>query len=219
MRPSCPNKQTFTPPTGGNRPSIGTQASRGRNPGDNKGKPYGKLNYTSVAEVIHREEAVLGTLNIMTYPGKVLFDTGATTSFISKEFIDAYGLKCKPLDRPITILSAGGMVLVTQQRLKQVLMICGYGYYADLFVIPMSDIAIILGMDWLVSHGAQIDCGTNTITLMTPVGEKNVYQGDLKRSLRGRTTVECSEREQNRGYTGGKIISGCISTRVTRNAT
>jgi hypothetical protein len=63
------------------------------------------LNCTSVAEIIHSEEVVLGMLNIMTYPGKVLFDIGETTSFISKEFIDAYGLKCKPLDRPITILS------------------------------------------------------------------------------------------------------------------
>jgi hypothetical protein len=98
MKPSCPNKQNFTPPMGGNQPSIETQASRGRNPGNNKGKPYGKLNCTSVAEVVHSEEAVLGTLNIMTYPGKVLFDIGATMSFISKEFMDAYGLKCKLLD-------------------------------------------------------------------------------------------------------------------------
>jgi hypothetical protein len=57
-------------------------------------------------------------------------------------------------------------------------MICGYEYYADLFVIPMSDIAIILGMDWLVIHGAQIDCGANTVTLKYLVGEKVVYQGD-----------------------------------------
>jgi hypothetical protein len=50
--------------------------SKGRNPGDNKGKSYEKLNCTCMAKVIHSEEAVLGTLNIMTYPGKVLFDTG-----------------------------------------------------------------------------------------------------------------------------------------------
>jgi hypothetical protein len=31
--------------------------------------------------------AVIGTLNILTHPGKVLFDTGATTSFISKDFV------------------------------------------------------------------------------------------------------------------------------------
>jgi hypothetical protein len=60
------------------------QASRERNPGYNKGKPYGKLNYTSVAEIIHLEEVVLGALNIMTYLGKVLFDTGETMAFIFK---------------------------------------------------------------------------------------------------------------------------------------
>jgi hypothetical protein len=76
MKPSCPNKQNFTPPMGGNQPSIGTPASKGRNHGDYKGKPYGKLNCTSVAEVIHSVEAIVRTLNIMTYPGKVMFDTG-----------------------------------------------------------------------------------------------------------------------------------------------
>jgi hypothetical protein len=116
MKPSCPNKQKFAPPTGGNRPSIGMPASKGRNPGYNKGKPYGKPNCTSVAEVIHSEEAVLGTLNIMTYPRKVLFDTGITTSFISKEFIDTYGLKCKPLDQPTTIMSARGTILCSSWK-------------------------------------------------------------------------------------------------------
>jgi hypothetical protein len=62
-------------------------------------------------------------------------------------------------------------------------MICGYEYYADLFIIPMSDIAIIMGMDWLVIHGAQIDCGTNTVTLKTPIEEKVVYQGDRNARL------------------------------------
>jgi hypothetical protein len=47
----------------------------------------------------------------------------------------------------------------------------------------MSDIAIILGMDWLVSHGAQIDCGKNTVTLKNPIREKVVYQGDRNACL------------------------------------
>jgi hypothetical protein len=62
-------------------------------------------------------------------------------------------------------------------------MICGYEYYADLFIIPMSNIAIILGMDLLVSHGAQIDCGANTATLKSPIREKVVYQGDQNARL------------------------------------
>jgi hypothetical protein len=62
-------------------------------------------------------------------------------------------------------------------------MICRYEYYADLFIIPMSDIAIIMGMDWLVSHGDQIDCGENTVTLKNPIREKVVYQGDRNARL------------------------------------
>ena len=96
MKPNCPNKQTFNPPSGSNKPAIGGKSSKGRNFGGNnvgqKGRPFGKLNYTNMEEVIHSDKAVIGTLNIMTYPGTILFDTGATTSFISKEFIDAYGL-------------------------------------------------------------------------------------------------------------------------------
>jgi hypothetical protein len=81
MKPSCLNKQTFTPQIGGNQPLIGMQASKGSNAGDNKGKLYGKLNCTNMAEVIHSEEAVLGMLNIMTYPGKVMFDRQRRLSF------------------------------------------------------------------------------------------------------------------------------------------
>jgi hypothetical protein len=47
----------------------------------------------------------------------------------------------------------------------------------------MSDIEIILGKDWLVSHGAQIDCGANTVTLKNPIGEKVLYQGDQNARL------------------------------------
>ena len=101
MKPNCTNKQTFNPPPAGNsRPGNRAIASKGRNFGGNnngrKGKQFGKLNCTTLAEVVN-SEALIGTLEIMTYSGKVLFDTGATTSFMSKEFIDANGLECKTL--------------------------------------------------------------------------------------------------------------------------
>jgi hypothetical protein len=50
---------------------------------------------------------VIGTLQILSHLGKVLFDTGATTSFISQEFVDLYGLTCNKLEYPITIYLRG----------------------------------------------------------------------------------------------------------------
>jgi hypothetical protein len=83
MRPDCPNK----PPGGwpflaGNR-SGGGGRDAGRNNNGKRGKPFGKLNCTTLEEVGHSDQAVIGTLSILSHPGKVLFDTGATTSFTS----------------------------------------------------------------------------------------------------------------------------------------
>jgi hypothetical protein len=117
MKPNWPNQSNNTPPAGGNRPPNAPIASQGRNFGRNdarrKGKPFGKLNCTNVEEVIHSDQALIYTLNISTYPGNILFDTGATTSFISREFVDAYKMKCNEVAYPITILSAGEIILVT----------------------------------------------------------------------------------------------------------
>jgi predicted aspartyl protease len=121
---------------------------------------------------------MIGTLHILSHPGKVLFDTGATTSFISQEFVDLYGIPCNKLEYPITILSAGGTILVTHLKQEQVIMIRDCVYLVDLFLIPMKDMAVILGMDWLEENGAQIDRKEKTVSLRSPGGGKIVYQGD-----------------------------------------
>jgi hypothetical protein len=124
------------------------------------------------------DQAVLGTLSILTHPGKVLFDIGATTLFLAQQFVDQYGIRCSKLESPITILSAGGTILITHVKQAHVLTICDCVYFADLFIIPMKDIAVILGMDWLTEHGAVIDCGEKTVALRNSAGGQIVYQGD-----------------------------------------
>jgi predicted aspartyl protease len=126
-------------------------------------------------EVNDSDKAVIGTLQILSHPGKVLFDTGATTSFISQEFVDLYGIICNKLEYPIIVLTAGGTILVTHLKQEQVIMIRDCIYLADLFLIPMKDMAVILGMDWLEENGAQIDCNEKTVSLRNPGGGRIVY--------------------------------------------
>jgi hypothetical protein len=136
------------------------------------------LNCTSLEEVVNSDQAVIGTLQILTHPGKVLFDTGATTSFISQQFIIKHGISCTKLDTPITILSAGGTIVVTHAKQKQVIMINKCAFDADLFILPMKDIDVILGMNWLEANGALIDCVNKTMSLKSPDGSRMIYQGD-----------------------------------------
>ena len=153
MKANCSSKSTFNKPQADKsmltcgKHSFHEGSFGGRN-ARKKGRPFGKLNCTNVAQVLNSEKVVIGTLNILTNPGKVLFDTGATTSFIAQEFVDEFRIRCSVLETPITILSAGGKILVTHIKEHQVIMIFRCEYVADLFVIPMKDITVSLGMDW-----------------------------------------------------------------------
>ncbi|KAK1621010.1 hypothetical protein QYE76_026527 [Lolium multiflorum] len=51
-------------------------------------------------------------------------------------------------------------------------------FNADLFVLPMKDIDVILGMNWLEENGALIDCANKTVSLKSPDGGRMIYQGN-----------------------------------------
>jgi hypothetical protein len=79
MIKDCPKRGR----TGGRGTGGGAHQGGGFGGGKSKGSTYGKLNCTNLEEVNQSDKTVIGTLQILSHPGKVLFDTGATTSFIS----------------------------------------------------------------------------------------------------------------------------------------
>src|SRR3954464_13179918 len=94
IKPDCPSK-----PPGGWTTKGGGQASGGNgylnrggnNVKNNNGKrnrPTGKLNCATLEEVDNSEHAVIGTLNILTNTGKVLFDT-VLHSFLKNSVISS----------------------------------------------------------------------------------------------------------------------------------
>jgi hypothetical protein len=66
IKMNCPNK----PP--GGWPAAGGRDFDGNNSGK-RGRPFGKLNCTTLEEVGHSDQAVIGTLSILSHLGKVLF--------------------------------------------------------------------------------------------------------------------------------------------------
>jgi hypothetical protein len=96
MRNQCPNKAAW------GRKATGGGPNRGGNSGGNgagkRSRPFGKLNCTNLKEVNDSDKAVIGTLQILSHPGKVLFDTGATT-FISQEVPTFWEIKLHQLGR------------------------------------------------------------------------------------------------------------------------
>jgi hypothetical protein len=51
-------------------------------------------------------------------------------------------------------------------------------YFADLYVLPLKNIEVVMGMDWMSDHGAHIDCEEKTVSIRKPRGGRITYQVD-----------------------------------------
>ena len=74
-------------------------------------KPYpfnkGHVNHVNVEEIYDDPDAVIGKLLINSVPTLVFFDSGASHSFISREFVDKHELPTVVLKSSIIISSPG----------------------------------------------------------------------------------------------------------------
>jgi hypothetical protein len=65
------------------------------------------------ASAAHRGDVVTGTVSINSFDAFILFDSGASFSFISKAFVDHMGISIQQIGQPITVNSTKGIFLVT----------------------------------------------------------------------------------------------------------
>ena len=99
-----------------------------------------------------------GVFSIQQQIVYVLFDTGSTLSFISKHIAPYCDLNIQPLIPPIKVETPIGSSEVNQVARNVEITMNGRAFPSNLILLPMKDIDIILGMDWLLHYHANIDC-------------------------------------------------------------
>ncbi|XP_074377831.1 uncharacterized protein LOC141719357 [Apium graveolens] len=103
---------------------------------------------------------------------------GASKSFISKECVSKMDLMLEDLAEPLTIEVANqDRVSVSQFYPKCQLEIHGHSFSADLIPIELGEFDVIIGMDWLSQHKADIDCKKKMIAMYTKNNVRINYQG------------------------------------------
>ena len=108
---------------------------------------------------------IMGNLPVNDIPAKVLFDTGASISFISKPFESIHDLHTVDLLKPIEV-SSPGLFMNTKMMAPDISIMLGdHKFLSSPMVLGNSDIDFILGMDWLSKHKAQLDCAVRQIQL------------------------------------------------------
>ncbi|XP_022883898.1 uncharacterized protein LOC111400744 [Olea europaea var. sylvestris] len=93
---------------------------------------------------------IAGIVLLSNVPVYVLFDSGATNSFISASFVARSNFACVRMNNELEISIPSGKTLYTNQMTKSMkLEIDGKILEADLYLLEMKDFDVILGMDWL----------------------------------------------------------------------
>jgi hypothetical protein len=119
---------------------------------------------------------IVGMFPVDSHIAEVLFDTGATHSFITASWVEAHNLPTTTMSTPIQIDSAGGRIRADSICLNVSVEVRGIVFPANLIVMGTQGIDVILGMNWLDKYQAIISCDKRTVKLVSPLGEEFVVE-------------------------------------------
>jgi hypothetical protein len=158
------------------------QQRQGQNANQNQGKRQkvqvrqGRLNFTTMADIPEGAPVMIGIFSASNYPAVILFDSGASHSFISAKFSAKCQLPFHHTNGGITISTQGGRVATYQINRHVPIKFGSLVIKTTLLILGLDSVDIILGTDWLSRHQAVIDIAARAIEIHSPTcGEITLY--------------------------------------------
>jgi hypothetical protein len=84
------------------------------NPAGKNVKKTGRIYYTQVATTPEGEPVMMGTFLVANHPTVILFDSSASHTFISKQFVEKYCIPCTESREGFIIHSPGGQIFTKE---------------------------------------------------------------------------------------------------------
>ncbi|WVZ53291.1 LOW QUALITY PROTEIN: hypothetical protein U9M48_004257 [Paspalum notatum var. saurae] len=125
----------------------------------------------------------------------VLFDSGATHTFISKAYAQKHDIEMHKLRENYHITAPGSPIDTSLGVRHLKLEIGAETFVINPVVLPHRGIDVILGMNWMTENNAVLDIGNRTIRLRSRVGGKviRVHMPCMKHMV---ATVNATELDQ-----------------------
>ncbi|XP_070010121.1 uncharacterized protein [Nicotiana sylvestris] len=149
-------------------PRQGPQApmSRGRGRGEasNSRNPYNRI-YTLVGRRDQKSspDVVTGILSVSSYDVYVLIDPSSTLSYVTPLVASKFEIKPE-LVKPFEVFTPVGDSVIAKQVYRGcIIVVHGRPTVADLIELDLVEFDVIMGMNWLASCHANVDCRSKIV--------------------------------------------------------
>jgi hypothetical protein len=134
-----------------------------------------------MADIPEGAPVMTGIFTVLNYPAIILFDSGASHSFISAKFSAKCQLPFHHTNGGITISTPGGRVATYQINRQVPIKFGSLVIRTTLLILGLDSVDIILGADWLTRHQAVLDIAARAVEIHSPAyGETVLYLPDQR---------------------------------------
>jgi predicted aspartyl protease len=121
---------------------------------------------------------------INAIPAAILFDSGATHSFMFARYANTNELPLQNMKTPMVVITPKGPVEANYMTHRLTLTIMGREFWATPIILEESSIDLILGMSWLRKAKAVIHCARGTVELTNSKRERFEVETTVTASTR-----------------------------------
>jgi hypothetical protein len=177
----------------------------------------GKLNFTTLADVPEGAAVLTGSFSIRDHPVRILFDSGATHSFISESLVSKLGLHACHTKDSFIVATAGGRILSNTITKAVPLQLGSKTFLTNLIHLGLGGLDVILGMNWLTQHQLVLDIASRMIEIHPPYQ----WSYDLVPTPGGKhpSLFLCCRSHPARRYSSSVRVSQRLSRRLAWYAT
>ena len=142
-----------------------------------------------------------GQLYVANLSSYILFDSGATYSFVSTIHANRLDRAKDVISQPFRTSLPSGDVLISTHWLRAIpVRVAERELYVDLIILDMYDYDVIFGMDFLTKYNATIECRIRRVTFRPSNEDEFSFEGEKHRKQK---TVISSMKARK------MILSGC----------
>ncbi|KAF5756264.1 putative nucleotidyltransferase, Ribonuclease H [Helianthus annuus] len=176
--------------------------NNGGNNNNNGNEARGRAFVLGRGDAVNDPNVVMGKFLLDDIYVTVLFDSGADTSYMSLKMSKLLKRTPTPLDTKHVVELANGKRVEAAQVVKGCsIVLAGQTFSIDLIPIVLGSFDVVIGMDWLSQHHAEILCKEKVIRIPRSSQEPLEVQGDKSGAVVGIISFLKAQKCLRKGHT------------------